>query len=335
MSGTLLASASRMLWRTIDSYGVDADRLFADAGLDPAKINDPVFRYPLENARRAWSLAAARVPDPCFGAQVGAHWRPTDLHALGFAFLSSPTLHNALQRIVRFNAIVDDVITFEATAQDQVLLLTYRNDREDLPDIAALEVARWSIVVAMCRLAAGGNFTPLRVELTNAGDACLDNYRGYFGCEVLAPRPQSRLVCDLAALDLPLPAPNTDLARINERAITDYLDRLHGDALAKQVAQLIRELLATGHLSAERVAQAACMTPRTLQRRLAQEGTSYKAVLEEVRSRLAQDYLRDPRLSMAEISYLLGFSEPSAFARAFRRWTGVSPLQLRRQTRAD
>ena len=160
MSDTLLASALRMLYRTIDSYDVDANALFVDAGLDPRKLDDPVFRYPLEKARRAWALAAERVPDPCFGVHTGEHWLPTDLHALGFSFVSSPSLLNALQRITRYNAIVDDVITFEAEQAGDELLLNYRNDRADLPDIPALEVARWSVVTAMCRVARAGHRHP-------------------------------------------------------------------------------------------------------------------------------------------------------------------------------
>jgi len=329
MSDTLLASASRVLWRTITSYGHDANALFSAAGLDPARINDPLFRYPVENIRRAWALAAEQLPDPCFGVHSGEHWLSTDLHALGFAFLSSATLKNALLRIVRFNAIVDNVITFEAEQHGDHLLLGYRNDREDLPDIPGLEVARWSIVTAMCRAACNARFCPQRMELVQSLPDCKPAYREYFGCDIVMGQSHSRMICSMEELLRPLPALNSNLAAINDRAITEYLDRLRGDELPGKVAQVIRDHLANGDLSDDVVAAALCMSPRTLQRKLAAANTSYSQILREVRTRLARDYLADDRLSLTEVSFLLGFSEASAFTRAFKRWTGSSPSQIR------
>lgn len=100
MSDTLLASASRILWRTIKSHGLDPDQIFIDAGLDPEKINVPSARFPVENARKTWALAAKNIEDACFGLTAGENWLPTDLHALGYAFLSSTTLETAINRIV-------------------------------------------------------------------------------------------------------------------------------------------------------------------------------------------------------------------------------------------
>ena len=116
MSDTLLASASRILWRLIKAEGADPETIFAEAGLNAALINKASARYPVVNARKAWQLAADKIKDPCFGLHAGAHWRPTDLHALGYAFLASRTLHTGLNRIVRYNEVVDQVIHFTAEA---------------------------------------------------------------------------------------------------------------------------------------------------------------------------------------------------------------------------
>ena len=114
MKDTLLASASRILWRMIKAEGADPDAIFTEAGLDTALRNEASARYPVEKARKAWQLASDYISDPCFGVRAGAHWLPGDLYALGYAFLSSKTLHIGLGRIVRYNEVVVQVISFIA-----------------------------------------------------------------------------------------------------------------------------------------------------------------------------------------------------------------------------
>ncbi len=326
MSNTLLSSALRMLWRTINGYGLDANALYHEAGLDPVYMNDPQHRYPVDNARQAWALAAQRIPDPCFGIKTGEHWFPTDLHALGFAFLSSQNLYNGLYRIVRYNEIVDEVIAFSAQETDRHLILSYHNERDDLPDIPALEAVRWSIVMSMCRAARGGPVLPLSVDLMQALPACCDAYSAFFGCTPRFGRMESQLVFDLQDLRQPLPAPHADIARVNDNVIREYLDQLHQEqGLSRRVAQVIRDLLPNGNISDERVAAAVFMSARTLQRKLALEGTSFKGILQEVRLAMANEFLRDAKLSLIEVSYLLGFADQSSFTRAYKRWTGTPP----------
>lgn len=330
MSDTLLAPASRMLWRLIESHGVDPAGVFADAGLDETRMDDPQARFPVENARRAWSLAAERISDPCFGVRAGLNWLPTDLHALGYAFLSSANLLRAINRISRYNEIVDRVIAFESALDDRYLTVSYSNTRPDLPDIRALEDARWSVMLAMCRAAKAGPVSPIGMTLTHDVRPCRAAYSDYFGCDIAFNQPRSSMTFDRQAMEERLPALNVELARINEQVVVDYLDQLHEDDLLGKVRQIIQETLPCGDVNDELVAARLHVSPRTLQRKLADEGTSYKQLLEEIRRSLADRYITDSRLSLTEISFLLGFAEQSVFSRAFRRWFGTSPSEARR-----
>lgn len=333
MSDSLLSSASRMLWRTVAHYQIDADELFRDAGMDPALMNDTKGRYPVENARRAWALAAERIPDKCFGVHTGEHWFPSDLHALGFAFLSSATLYTGLYRIVRYNEIVDEVINFTALEEGPHLVLSYENHRSDLPDTGALEAGRWSVVLSMCRSARGDTCSPARISLVQDENGCSDTYEQFFGCKVEFSQTRSKIYFNLKDIQQPLPAPHVDIARLNDKLISEYLDNLHHEhELSRQVARLIRDLLPSGNISDEKVAESVFMSPRTLQRKLASEGTSFKQILQVVRLSMANEYLQDEKLSLIEVSYLLGFSEQSSFTRAFKRWTGRPPSDAREQT---
>ena len=129
--------------------------------------------------------------------------------------------------------------------------------------------------------------------------------------------------------ETPLPAANRELALANDAILHAYVTELDCSGIVSRVKALIIDHLPSGAPSAETVAKDAYMSARTLQRKLADAGTSYSDVLESVRRELAEQYLADPARSLSEISFLLGFSELSAFSRAFRRWRGQAPSKVR------
>jgi len=325
MLPTLLASGARILYRLIERNGVDPHWVFREAGLDPALLDDPRARFRVENARAAWREAARLIDNPCFGLQAAEVWRPTDFHALGYAFLASRTLRTAIERIVRYNAVVDPVVFFEDALDETQLRLTYRIDRPDLPDIPALEDARWGVVLGLCRGAYGPGCDPLEVAFTHAAPACQGDYFALFRCPVRFNAPVAELVFDRALVERPLPAANRELARANDSILRGYVDQLAADDLVSRAKTAILDHLPSGAPSAAVIAKDLYLSARTLQRRLAEAGTAYSDVLDAVRRDLAEQYIADPNRSLSEISYLLGFSELSGFSRAFRRWTGRPP----------
>ena len=329
MSDTLLASASRILWRLIKAEGADPDAIFSAAGLDTTLINRSSARYPVQQARQAWQLAADCIKDPCFGIRAGMHWLPSDLYALGYAFLASKTLQIGLSRVARFNEVVDQVIQFTVEEDGDHLMVSYENLWKDIPDIPALEAARWSIVLTMCRAAKPEGVSPARVALSHAPMKCSRDYENFFCCPISYSQQRSALYFKRADVEQPLTGVNSELAAVNEKALKDYIDRLHVDDLQRRVAHVITEHLASGELSDDRVAKALCMSARTLQRKLSAEGTTFKRILDSVREKLAREYISDDHLSFSEITYLLGFRAQSSLTRACKRWTGASPSQMR------
>ena len=329
MTNTVLASASRILWRTIESNNIDPKEVFCEAGLDPDKISETEARFPVENMRKAWAIAAEKIPDPCFGAWAGKNWFPGDLYAIGYTFLSSSTLTSALGRIARYNEVVDRVISFERSETLSEVKLSYNNSLKGLPDIPALEVARWSVVVALCRKAKSENFSPLYVGLKHDKLECSKSYSDYFQCEINFGQSESYIVFDKAVTDEQLPAKNSGLVLVNEKALIDCINSLHQDELSRKVANIISESLASGNLTDEFVADKLFVSTRTLQRKLSVEDTSYKQILESVQKEFAREYLKDKNLSLSEISFLLGFSEQSVFTRACKRWFNKTPSQIR------
>jgi len=329
MNPTLLASAARILWRLLERHGIDPEQLFREVGLDPNDIRDPRARYADSKTRAAWRLAAELVDNPCFGLLAADVWRATDFHALGYAFLASRTLQTAIERIVRYNAVVDPVVRFEQTLDDTHLRLTYAVRDPDIREVSALQDGRLAVVFGLCREAYGSDFSPAEVSVTHPAPSCRGDYFGLFRCPVRFDAAKPELVLERAQAEAPLLAAHRELAVANDTILASYLVTLDRGDVVSRVKTAIIEHLPSGAPSAEIIAKDLFMSARTLHRRLTEAGVSFSDTLEAVRRELAEQYVIDPSRSLSEISFLLGFSEQSAFSRAFRRWTGQAPSAAR------
>ena len=324
---TMLASAGRIVHRLLQRNGMDADALFLECGLDPLKLTDPRARYPIGRNRALWRLAHERIQDPCWGLMAGEVWRQTDFHALGCGFLASRTLESALMRLERyFRIVTEDVSLRVETEGDHVNISCTRPAPE--ADIPPLQDARWSIILRLCRDAYGPDLPLSEVRLTHPRGAC--GYEEFFGGPVRYDAERSGLTLPLAVARRPLAMVNRDLAQASDRILSDF-DRHPGDtSITNRVRQLVLDRLSSGKVSAKEVAYGLALAPRTLQRRLQEEGTTFVEVTDAVRKELAQQYVRSGEYDLNEMTFLTGFANPSAFHRAYKLWTGRTPTQDRR-----
>jgi AraC-like DNA-binding protein len=327
---TSLASLSRPFWRLLKLYQIDPELVFREAGLDPALMNDSRSRYKEQRVQVAWEKAASFIADPCFGLRIAEVWYPTDLHALGYAFLASSTLRTGLQRLARYAYVVDNVVGFELEDDDERFSLVHTTENPcSFPRTPAEEDASWAFVTSLCRAGYGERLNPVEVRLRHRELACHGEYDRFFRCPVLLDTGGSALVFAHADVNRPLPAPNRELARENDKILSKFLSKLQQEDLTSRVKAAISHELPSGTPSDEDIAKAMYMSPRTLRRRLSADGTSYSQLLDAVRRELAEQYIADPARSLGETGFLLGFSELSAFSRAFKRWTGQSPSAFR------
>jgi len=326
-----ITSWARLIWDALQTYQIDGDDVFREAGLDPAALEDPNGRYPVTRMVRLWELAAERSGDPCFGLTAATQWCPTTWHGLGFAWLASGTLEEAYRRLERYSAIFTTAAKIRVTERSDILRLTVASQHGvSAEPIGAVIDAFVSIVIHMSRVVYGPDFGPLRVELAHEGSGCRQKRREFFRCPVEYQATQNALTVSRHVASQALASGNAELAHANERVIKDYLDRIVDGPTTMQVrAQFIRDL-SSGAIHAEIVAAELNMSTRTLQRRLRDEGASYTMILDDTRRELAQRLTEDKKMTLSEISYLLGFSEVSSFSRSFRRWTGLSPTVYRK-----
>jgi AraC-like DNA-binding protein len=170
---------------------------------------------------------------------------------------------------------------------------------------------------------------PNKVELMRPRPAAPEVYEQFFKAPIVFGSDACRLHFDAAMLDAPLPSANPALARLNDQVIVDYLARFDKTQLAVQVRNLIIERLPSGEPNQGQIATQLHMSLRGLQRKLRDEGTNFKQLLEDTRQELACQYLKQSELSLGEVTYLLGFSDQSNFTRAFKRWMGLAPSEYR------
>ena len=186
-----------------------------------------------------------------------------------------------------------------------------------------------AVFLRMCQITTGEALLPVHVSLQRPRPDCEAEFVRVFGASIDYDRPDNRLRFDNAVLNRPLTTANPELARINDQTVVDYLARFDRASIAMQVRAKIIEQLPDGMPKQEHIADTLHVSLRSLQRRLKEEETSFKDLLEDTRQSLAEQYLREHHRSIGEITYLLGFSEPSNFTRAFKRWTGKTPVEYR------
>jgi AraC-like DNA-binding protein len=330
---TTIASWAAVIWRALESRGIAPGPVFDRAGIDSADLNDPGARLPLTAMTRLWELAVEITHDPCFGISAGQHVHPTTFHALGFAWLASHTLRESIDRFVRYTRLVSTALTLRTVAVGSEVELVYE-PTSNQPHAPAASDAGQAALVMLCRCSSGKAFSPKQVRTRNPRPSCHQQQADFFRAPIVYDATDTAVVFAAADLDRELPTGNADLARAADDVILKYLARFDRDDVVTQARMSLMELLPSGKTSAKHVAEALHLSVRSLQRKLAQHDTSVAKLIEETRRELAGQYVRNSRLSVGEITYLLGFSEPASFTRAFRRWHGMSPSASRKSLSA-
>ncbi|WP_226623041.1 AraC family transcriptional regulator [Brucella anthropi] len=294
----------------------------------PAEDDRGLRLYTGRRWQRLLSRAAAALNDPCLGLHLGQRVSPAHLGVLGYALSACSDLGGVLSRWQQYDRLIAYVAKMDVRAAGDVVVIEWISAPEPLG--ALVDEAALTAIVQFSRDITGQEIPVREVSFINAHPEDTRPYLAYFGCPVLFGQPVTRLCFEASALQLPLRQPDAALFRILEQQAQSTMAALPPiDDLEHTLRQAIARLARNGEVSIERVACDMRVTSRTLHRRLARLGLQFSELRDDTLRRLAVDYLRDPRLSQGEIAWLLGYSEHSAFTRAFRRWTGQSPQQWR------
>ena len=325
---TYSAPAVSITIKIIESYGIDPEPLLRKLQIDPKLIEDPNARFNYIKIDQLWLDATTLADDPCFGLRAAKYWHPSQMGALGYAWLVSSSMHTALNRFSRYMSILTEGATLDIfEIGDQLSVhLNYKEISKQQPTRTDSFMA---MLLAMCRANCGESFHPSSLYLTHAEPEDSSEFYALFECPIHFDALENRFNLSKKLADQHLISSNPRLAQLNDQVIIETLAKLDKSHIVEQVKVEILNQLPSGNVTDVSVAEALHMSQRSFQRKLHKEGTTFKSILNELRFELAKKYLQDSHMSLLEVAFMLGFGEYSSFSRAFKRWTGVSPSVFR------
>lgn len=321
----------RGLARELEHQGHDAQALFTQAGLDFALLDSPEARYPVPQTTQLWQKAVQATGDETLGIKAIRHITPATFHAVGLSVMASETLEQAFGRMRRFVDLVTDASEIELSRTETDFTVELKLKEGAQP-------AHQSTDGFLCLLANAGkglgdpSLVPLRVELNRPTPQTgnLEFFHRSFEAPLKFECASMRIVYAAATVRTRLKGANALIAEHLDQASQAAIERLKpASSMSRLVRNWVVDQLEHGAPSIEDAAAHMHMSTRNLQRKLADEGTSLAAIVDEIRQSEAQRRLKQSQDSLTAIALDLGFSDASAFSRACKRWFGKSPSDIR------
>jgi AraC-like DNA-binding protein len=313
--------------------GVEADMLRA-SGLSAAMLEDPDNRVPVVAYRALFQAAAAATGDPAIALAFGADTDFRRISVVGLIAYASRDMTEALAQMNRYSRLVTEVDGIgdgprfvNVFRDDGVWLEDRRINPNEFPELTE---SSWSRFIVGSRKGFPDYVFALEAHVTHAAPAHREAYERIWQVPVVfgAPRNAIRMNPDWPSLTIA--SENRYVFGVLSERADALLKSLDGAATCRRrLEEKLMRLLHTGDVGADRLARELGLSRTTLYRRLKDEGATYESVLDDLRRRLAMHYLSGRKVSVNETAYLVGFSDPASFSRAFKRWTGASPREAR------
>ncbi|WP_333591949.1 AraC family transcriptional regulator [Brevundimonas sp.] len=315
-------------WRAAERMGLSAPALLRQARLSAALHVTPDAWLTTAQYFVLWRAVETLSQDPAVGLRMTME-TDASLHppATLSAFFARD-FRDGLFRLGRFKRLcTPEALTVEETGSECRVSVHWLHADAPEPDATA-DVA-FAAVLELGRRGTGRHLRPIRVEMTRRGPIS-ETHERYFDAPIHTGCGQNALVLDRADLDLPFAGHNPELLAVLDPSLAASLGEIEArSSLSDQVKILIQRRIASGKPDIADVARELGMSERTLQRRITEQGSSYRGLLDEVRRELSRHLLSDARNSVDEIAFLLGFQDKGSFYRAFRTWEGVTPARWR------
>ena len=322
---------AKMLARKLLDRGFDEETIFSGTGFDISLLDQEAPVAEAADSFDFFEQAATLTNNDTFGFQLG---KGQDIRRIGlvcYVGLAAPNVLGFLTNYSRYALVISEVLEFDmSNLQNRGLMKWWYSSS---PHLQRRQYVEYSATVFLNTLRhySGSQITPKHVNFEHLRRNNSDEIETFFGCEITYGAGHNSFEFKNTDLELPLISADKQLLKV----LQDYGDQVLSEkkqslpGLVFEVERVIADQLAQGAANLENVAAQLGMSPRTLSRKLAAEGTSFFRVLEDLRKSLSKSYLKDSDLVLAEIAFLLGYSGLSSFNDAFKRWTGHSPGQFR------
>ncbi|KLK89615.1 AraC family transcriptional regulator [Microvirga vignae] len=325
--GYIHLGVSKEIVPALCEFGLAPDPLIREAGLDPRLFDDGMSVIPFAALSRLYALCVARTSCPHFGLLVGRRASIQSLGLVGRLMQHSDTLGDALRTLVAHLSLHDRAVVPSLTLSDGTALLTFATYQAESTGVQQVLDAALGVVVNILRTLCGSTWNPTEVLVPRVAPADAEPYRRHFRVPARFNQETASLVFRARDLDLRIAEADPMMRALLEDRV-QQLKGVQGAEFSDDIRRLLRMQLTSNRCSAEDIADLLAMHRRTLSRRL-QGGIGFRAITNEIRFEIARQLLENTEISLGEIAAALGYSEASAFTRAFRRWSGQTPTAWR------
>jgi AraC-like DNA-binding protein len=312
--------------------GAPREGLHRRSGIAPERLSDQDSRVPMPRYFDLMQAAKELTGDPAFGLAFGRTVHMQEFSILGLIFHACETVRDAIVQANRYGQLVIDVDVGTADRfqwqrrKGQLWLVDTRPDPNDFPELTEVTFGRFM------RLTRPFWDTPLvtEVHVTHAAPDYAAAYERYFEAPTTFGSEWNAMRVEEPRLTQRIAVQPRFAFGILSRHAEQLLGTLEGSKTTRgRVESMLMPILHTGDASMDLIAERLAVSRQTLYRQLKGEGVTFEVVLDELRHKLALHYLTGEKASVNETAYLVGFSEPAAFSRAFKRWTGTTPRSVR------
>ncbi|MBE0483242.1 MAG: AraC family transcriptional regulator [Bacterioplanes sp.] len=321
----------QMAYQAMLAMGVDTATVLSRMGITPAMLHDRHARTPHDAQLLFWSVLEEVTQDPDVGLHLGENMPVYQGQVLQYLFLSSATFGDGLSRALNYQRLLSDASQASMGEEGGMAYLHVDSLSPNVMGLRHLNECMVLGLISFFRYVTDQAFVPAKIEFSHASGGSAQEHERIFACPVHFGCEQTRLYFDAKVLQLPSSHAEPELLQLHEKLASEHVAKLERQDVVARVYRVLGEILETGEVTLDQVAARLAMKPRTLRTRLAEADTNFNQLLANYRCNLAKRLLTQTHESIDEIVYLTGFSEPSTFYRAFKRWTQMTPIEYRQR----
>jgi len=315
-----------LTYQTMQKMGLDTHAIFSAIRLFD-QIPDKTIRRDNSTQTKFWTVAENISQDTDIGLHVGEHFPAFRGEIIEYLFLSSPTFGDGLKRAIRYQNILTTALSFELTIHKDTAIISGLNH-----SVRHYLECSIGIFLKFLSYISQQQFVPSEIWLPYSEGAETEEYQRIWGCKTILSMSQGAIIFDSSLLNLASLSAEPSLLKIHEEVAEQQLKIIDKYSLIAEIENLFDSgLLESGEINQTLIAEKLQRNPRTLRADLRSLNTNFETVLAHYREKKARTLLAKPNITIDQIIYLLGFSEPSVFSRAFKRWTDETPSAYRQR----
>ncbi len=319
----------QLVYPALIELGLDVAVIAERCNITSELLQNNSARYPHAAQQRFWQVVEEVSADPLIGLHLAEIMSLQKGQVWEYLFLSSPTFGDGLKRTLNFQRLLSDAWQWVLVERGEQASLEVDSAVTEAPETRHFTEAAVLYLVRYFKALTNDAFTPDSVHFDHSAAAAVSDYEALFGCPVRFDQTSPALVFDAGILQMPSSRAEPELLQLHEQFANERLLKLQKQDIVIAVRRAIAEILEQGQPELNDIARRLALSPRVLRSRLTEAETSFNQVLSDYRCYLAKRLLSRTEESIGDIVYLTGFSEPSTFYRAFKRWTDMTPVEYR------